>query len=469
MACAILGAGKASGRFPEIAERKMIIMPDVTFYQRILNSLSEGVLTLDKNWSVLCFNDAAEKIIGLTCEEVIGRKFQDVFMSSTCEFKPLVSKAMETGQAVSDGAVVIMSKNQGAVPASVNVVPLLGNDGTVEGVVATFRDVSDLEVLRKELRGEYAFGDIISRNARIRRILEILPDIATSDSTVLVLGESGTGKELFAHAIHNMSDRHDKRFVAVNCGALPDTLLESELFGYEKGAFTDARKDKMGRFALADGGTLFLDEIGDISPAMQVKLLRVLQEREYEPLGGTRTVKANVRIIAATNRDLKQLVASDRFRSDLFYRLNVVQIDLPRLADRREDLPLLLEHFIRRFNALKGRSVKRISKAALNRLMRHDFPGNIRELENIIEHAYILCRSDEIQEQCLPQYLLEDQPPACYQEPGIMTAGILPTSERETIISVLKEADGHRGKAASALGIDKSTLWRKMKRHNIHL
>ena len=443
-------------------------MQDFTLYQRILNSLSEGVLTLDREWNILCFNRAAEQILGLTHEDVIGRPFREVFMSTTCEFRPLIQRAMETGETISEVGVVVLNQRQQRVPVSVNVSPITDEAGAREGVVVTFRDVSDLELLRKELRGEYTFGDIVSGSPRVRRILEILPDIAQSDSTVLILGASGTGKEVFARAIHNLSERRDKRFVAVNCGALPDTLLESELFGYEKGAFTDARKDKPGRFALAEGGTLFLDEIGDISPAMQVKLLRVLQEREYEPLGATRPVKSDVRILAATNHDLKQLVAEGRFRSDLYYRLNVVQIDLPPLAERREDLPLLIEHFIRRFNAKKGRTIARISRAALNRLMRHDFPGNIRELENVIEHAYILCRGDEIQEGCLPQYLHENAIPACYEAPAASPeSGVLIQNEKETIIKVLREVGGHRGRAAEALGIDKSTLWRKMKKYGI--
>jgi PAS domain S-box-containing protein len=449
-------------------------MQDGVLYQHILNSLSEGVLTLDRDWNVMCFNRAAERLLGLTSEEVVGRPFRDVFMSTTCEFRPLVQRAMETGESILEAGVVIMNRRQELVPVSVNVAPIMDEAGARDGVVATFRDVSDLELLRKELRGEYAFGDIVSRSPKIRRVLEILPDVARSDSTVLILGASGTGKEVFARAIHNLSDRRDKRFVAVNCGALPDTLLESELFGYEKGAFTDARKDKPGRFALAEGGTLFLDEIGDVSPAMQVKLLRVLQEREYEPLGATRSVKANARVLAATNRDLKLLVAEGRFRSDLYYRLNVVQIDLPPLAKRREDLPLLIEHFIRRFNAKKGRAIERVSRAALNRLMRHDFPGNVRELENVIEHAFILCRGDEIQEGCLPQYLLEDATPACYEPPAIArdsanasSRSLAPQNEKETIIAALRDAGGHRGRAATALGIDKSTLWRKMKKHGI--
>ena len=226
----------------------------------------------------------------------------------------------------------------------------------------------------------------------MRQIFELLPKIAESESAVLIEGASGTGKELFARALHNLSRRRSKKFVAINCGALPDNLLESELFGYKAGAFTDARRDKPGRFALANGGTIFLDEIGDISSAMQARLLRVLQERVYEPLGGVEPVKTDVRVIAATNKSLGKLVEQGRFREDLFYRIHVIRIELPSLRDRREDIPLLIDHFIARFNRLKGKDIAGVSDPVLARLMEHDFPGNVRELENIIEHAFVLCR-----------------------------------------------------------------------------
>jgi DNA-binding NtrC family response regulator len=283
---------------------------------------------------------------------------------------------------------------------------------------------------------------------------------------VLIEGQTGTGKELVATAIHNLSARSEQKYVAVNCGALPDTLLESELFGYKKGAFTDARQDKPGRFALAEGGTLFLDEVSDISTALQVKLLRVLQEKEYEPLGATRTVKANVRVIAATNKPLMEQVKRGAFRDDLYYRLNVVRIVLPRLAERREDIPLLVNHFIARINAERGKQFQGFSDAAMARLMDHEFPGNVRELQNIVERATILCRGDWIEPDCLPGELLSmphDEP----RRATLRAAAPLEEAESAAIAQALRDYGGHRGRTAAALGIDKSTLWRKMKKFAI--
>jgi transcriptional regulator with PAS, ATPase and Fis domain len=300
----------------------------------------------------------------------------------------------------------------------------------------------------------------------IRRILDILPDIAASESSVLIEGPTGTGKELFAKAIHDLSARSEHKYVAVNCGALPDTLLESELFGYKKGAFTDARHDKPGRFALAEGGTLFLDEISDISTALQVKLLRVLEAKEYEPLGATKTVKANVRVITATNKPLIEQVNRGTFRDDLYYRLNVVRVVLPRLAERREDIPLLVNHFISRINAEQGKQFQGFSEDAMALLMNYEFPGNIRELQNIVERAAILCRGDWIEAECLPAELLSmsfDE----LQMPSSPSNTPLGEAESATIVRALRDYTGHRGMTAAALGIDKSTLWRKMKKYAI--
>ena len=265
---------------------------------------------------------------------------------------------MQNGRQWVDRRVDILDSQGETIPVSISTAVLREEDGEIVGGVETFRDLSAIELLRKEIDDRYTFEDIISKNHRIRQILDILPDIATSESTVLIEGPTGSGKELFAKAIHNLSRRAEEKYIPVNCGALPDTLLESELFGYKKGAFTDAKADKPGRFALAEGGTLFLDEIGDISTALQVKLLRVLQEKEYEPLGATTTTKSNVRVIAATNKPLADLVARGTFREDLFYRLNVVKLSLPPLSERREDIPLLAEHFLRQLNAQQGKQIE---------------------------------------------------------------------------------------------------------------
>jgi transcriptional regulator with PAS, ATPase and Fis domain len=259
--------------------------------------------------------------------------------------------------------------------------------------------------LRKELKERYSFQDIITKSKFLHEIFRVLPDIAESDAKALITGESGTGKELFATALHNLSPRKKRPLVKVNCGALPETLLESELFGYKRGAFTDAKQDKPGGFRLAEGVSIFLDEIGDISQATQIKLLRVLESKEYEPLGGTRTEKADVSIISATNRDLWSRVHSGEFREDLYFRLNVVTIDIPPLRERPEDTPLLVDHFLRHFNRIKGKSIAGLTQPAMQILLNHDYPGNVRELGNILEHAFILCKTHHIGPVCIPTYL----------------------------------------------------------------
>ena len=280
----------------------------------------------------------------------------------------------------------------------------------------------------------------------------------------MIQGESGTGKELFAHAIHNLSRQSKKPLIIVNSGALPDTLLESELFGYKKGAFTDAKKDKPGRFAMAEGGTIFLDEIGDISPAMQVRLLRVLQEKTYEPLGSTESVRANVRFVTASNQNLEQLVEQGKFREDLFYRLNVVSIMLPPLKDRKEDIPLLIDHFINRFNRLKNKNITNVSDEVLTILMDHNFPGNIRELENIIEYGFVLCSNQIIQISHLPEQLKEKYTKISNKA----TAGLtLATIQKRALEQALIRNNWKRMATARELNIDKGTLRRMIKRLEI--
>ncbi|MCK4606689.1 MAG: sigma 54-interacting transcriptional regulator, partial [candidate division Zixibacteria bacterium] len=358
---------------------------DVT--RTILDSIADGVFTVDREWRITSFNRAAEEITGILKEEAIGQRCCDVFHASICETNCALKETFETGGAVVNRAVYIIDADGERVPISISTAVLKDKSGNTIGGVETFRDLSAIEELRRELEKKYSFNDIVSKSNKMSQLFNILPSIAQSDSTVLIEGESGTGKELVARALHNLSHRKDKPIVAVNCGALPDTLLESELFGYKAGAFTDARKDKPGRFAMADAGTIFLDEIADISPALQVRLLRVIQERTYEPLGATESVQADVRIVTATNRDIEKLVSKGEFRQDLYYRINVVRIKLPPLRERKEDIPLLIDHFIRRFNNLKKKYISDISPDALAVLMDYEYPGNIRELENIIEHA----------------------------------------------------------------------------------
>ncbi len=426
----------------------------------ILDSINEGVFTVNLEWRITTFNRAAERITGVDRQEALGRPCCEVFRASICENACALRRTLTTGKPVVNATAHIVSHAGQRIPIRISTALLKGPDGAVIGGVETFQDLSQVEQLRKELEARYTFEDIVGRSPAMTSLFEILPQIAESDSTVLIEGASGTGKELFARAIHNLSRRRKKRFVAVNCAALPDTLLESELFGHKAGAFTDARKDKPGRFAMADGGTIFLDEIGDISPAMQVRLLRVLQERCIEPLGSVEPVKVDVRVLAATNKDLARLVRAGRFREDLFYRIRVVYLKLPSLRQRREDIPLLVERLVAKFNRLQGKDIAGVSNEVLARLMDHDYPGNVRELENIIEQAFVLCRGGMIELHHLPPELR----PASAQ-PGGEHGGptTLDAMERVLIAEALSRHQGNRKKAARDLGIHTSTLFRKLK------
>jgi PAS domain S-box-containing protein len=427
---------------------------------QLLDSVPDGVFTVDAEWRITAFNRAAEQITGIRRAEALGRRCCDVFRASICESACAVKQTLATGRPVVNKVVYIINAAGQRLPISVSTAVLKDPRGRVLGGVESFRDLRVVEELQRQAQAQDSFSDIIGRSASMRELFELLPVVATSESTVLLEGASGTGKELVARAIHELSPRKAHRFVAVNCGALPDTLLESELFGYKAGAFTDARKDKPGRFALAQGGTILLDEIGDISPALQARLLRVLQERVYEPLGAVEAVKADVRVIAATNKDLRQLVREGRFREDLFYRVHVVRLELPNLRQRREDIPLLVEHFIGRFNRLQGRDIAGVSDDVLRRLMEHDFPGNVRELENVIEHAFVLCRGGLIEEAHLPSHLRGEGsgPPS-----GLPVGLTLAAMEKVLIGDTLQRHRGNRAAAARALGINASTLFRKIK------
>ncbi|MBU1547855.1 MAG: sigma 54-interacting transcriptional regulator [Proteobacteria bacterium] len=440
---------------------------EVSMGELILDSIADGAFTVDKDFRITSFNRAAEDITGVHRSEAMGRKCYEVFRADICQETCALKKSIATGRDVSNIKVYIHDAEDDLVPISVNTSVLRGENGEVIGGVETFRDISSMEALRKEISETYSFNDIISKNHTIKNIFATLPDIARSESTVLIEGASGSGKELFAKAIHSLSKRKG-RYITLNCAALPDTLLESKLFGYEKGAFTDAKGNKPGRFALAEKGTIFLDEIGDISPALQLKLLRVLQEKEYEPLGGTATRKTDVRVIAATNKNLKEQVDKGTFRADLFYRLNVIKISLPPLAERREDIPLLVEHFIDKFNKLKNKQIRTVSPDVLDILMRHEFPGNVRELENIIEYCFVLCHGETIERMHLPEGLVPRiSGEGAGHENLRIEANPLLNAEASTIFEALQRFNGHRGKSAAYLGIDKATLWRKMKKFDI--
>ncbi len=433
--------------------------PAVNERDVILDSINEGVFTIGPDWRITSFNQAAEHITGVSRENSVGRLCSEVFHANVCENACSLRKTFETGKPVVNATAHIVNNKGITVPIRISTAILKDRDGNVIGGVETFQDLSQVEQLRKELHSRHTFEDIVGRSPAMIRLFEMLPLIAGSSSTVLIEGPSGTGKELFARALHNLSPRRKKRFVAVNCAALPDTLLESEFFGHKAGAFTDAKKDKPGRFALAQGGTIFLDEIGDISPALQVRLLRVLQERVIEPLGSTEPVKVDVRVIAATNRNLSNLVKEGKFREDLYYRIRVIHLALPALKDRREDIPFLVDHIIAKYNRLQGKNIAGVSFEASTRLMGYDFPGNVRELENIIEQAFVLCGGDTIELHHLPPELR----PALISPAGDSGFTSLKAMERHLIVETLRRYGGNRTRAARDLGIDASTLYRKIR------
>jgi PAS domain S-box-containing protein len=430
----------------------------------VLDCVADGVFTVDADWRITSFNQAAEEITGLSRDDVLGRPCREVFQASICESGCGLKRAIDNDKSVLMRAIYITNGDGERVPVSISAAVLRDLDGQVIGGVETFRDLSLVQVAHDEpVRASAGLGGIVGHSPAMQRVFDLLPVVAESDSTVLIEGDSGTGKELIARAVHELSCRRKRPMVAVNCGAIPDTLLESELFGHKAGAFTDARRDKPGRFALADGGTLFLDEIGEVSPALQVRLLRVLQERVYEPLGGTESVPVDVRIIAATNRNLRELVDRGVFRRDLYYRVNVVRIQVPPLRDRREDIPALIDHFLAGYNERRTAHIEGVAPEVMRLMMVYDFPGNVRELQNVLEHASVLCGGGVIRREHLPPELGgRDAPDTVGDEPVMVL-------QRNLIQSALDRHAGNRRAAARDLGIHVTTLWRQARKLGIEL
>lgn len=438
------------------------------FLELILSSIADGVFTVGRDWKITSFNRAAERITGVPAEEAIGQRCCDVFHANICEAGCALRQTLDTGLEQIDLPARILDAKGKSTPISVSTAVLRDADGTLIGAVETFRDLSAIEQLRREIKSQYTFEDIVGKSEAFRKIFALLPDIADSESTVLIEGPSGSGKELLARAVHNLSRRAEQPYVVVNCGALPVTLFESELFGYVRGAFTDAKRDKPGRITLAEGGTIFFDEVSELPPETQVKLLRVLQQREYEPLGGEGPLKTNVRVVAATNRKLAELVSQGKFRDDLYFRLAVIRLTVPPLRERRQDIPFLVEHFIRRFSAKRGKQITGVTPAVMEILMRHDFPGNVRELENLIEYGFVLCHDLQIDVHHLPEDLqsgvrrqasVSGTPPAARDPKKRLKA-----AEGDAIRSALRVNQGRVEETARDLGISRTTLWRKMKK-----
>jgi transcriptional regulator with PAS, ATPase and Fis domain len=373
---------------------------------------------------------------------------------------------MKKGKPTIGNELEIISKPGRRVPIRVNSAILINNKNEKIGAVETFIDISEIKNLSEHLDERFKYENIVGKNKEIKQIINVLESVSQTDSSVLITGESGTGKELAARAIHLNSHRRTGPFTAVNCSAFAESLIESELFGHEKGAFTGAIKSKVGRFELANGGTLFLDEIGDLSITVQTKLLRVLETREIERVGSNKPIKIDTRIIAATNKNLEREIEAGRFREDLYYRINVMNIQLPPLRERKDDLPILVNHFIEKFNSKFERNIKHFSSSAFDILMDYNWPGNIRELENVIEHCFVLCDSDIIQIEHLPKRLREREFNTI-QGSDTNNFNHIKDAERNIIINTLKKHNGNRSKTAEELNIHPTTLWRKMKKFNL--
>jgi PAS domain S-box-containing protein len=432
----------------------------------ILDNLDIGVLTVDRGNHISFFNTVAEKITGYARSELLGK-------ACTKVFGPRFGKDFQRAPTLLDdenGHIRVetdLTTREGQhIPIRANYVALKNEEGEVVGGLTTISDLSLQYHYKSAIQGQYTYYDMVGRHPEMQKIFEVIPVIASSDATVLIEGPTGTGKDLLAKIIHNVSDRADRKLIKVNCASLPDNLLESEMFGYVKGAFTGADRDKPGRFQLADGGTIFLDEIGDLPLPLQAKLLRVIEDREFYALGSRQTTRVDVRILSATNQNLKQLVDEKKFREDLYYRLNVMRLELPALKSRKSDLPLLIEHILKRICTTKNTNISRIDESAMEVLLNYDYPGNVRELENILEHALIICRGDTIERKHFPLWLLKNEASDASDD-SISGSARRAWDEKERIVDTLRRYRWNRSTTARALNMDRTTLWRKMKKYQI--
>ncbi len=433
--------------------------------EAIFDSVRDGIMLVDQKKVILQANQAFVNLFALPAG-LVGMSLAQLPKNIREAFVDVVEKTMLTNQAVVDQRLETTDPSQKLCVLNVSTAPCLGDTGNPMGVVLTVRDQTRLESLEKSLKKRQKFEHIVGRSEPVQAMFGLIENLAEVDTTVLIAGESGTGKELVAEALHYRSDRRDKALVKVNCAALPENLLESELFGHIKGSFTGALKDKIGRFEQADGGTIFLDEIGDISPALQVRLLRVLQSKEIEKVGGTGTIKVDVRIVAATNQDLLKKVQNDEFREDLYYRLRVVQVPMPPLRDRREDIPLLIEHFVKLYNQRFKRQILGLNEDAAKQMTAYVWPGNIRELQHAVEHAFVLCREDVIDTRHLPPELQDGTNPGAVS-PALTPFDAGPEEEAEKILAALEKSAWNKSRAARLLGFSRRTIYRKMQEFGI--
>jgi PAS domain S-box-containing protein len=440
--------GHLVGLFQALQEKTDQVQLERNKVQAVLDSIAEGVITVNNERVVTSINRTGARIVGQPESEIVGKTcYEFLSCRAECAQACPVTQVLDGAPGVTNFETEYVDRGGHPLPVSLSVSALRDEHGQIVGAVEAFRDLRDLTPPRPA-------SDLVSGNPRMHRIMELVEVLKDSDATVLLQGESGTGKGLLAETIHRSGNRARQPFVKVNCAALPEGLLESELFGHVKGAFTGAIRDAIGRFELADGGTAFLDEVSELSPSTQVKLLRFLQEQEFERVGSTKTVHVNVRVIAATNQDLRQLMLQGRFRQDLFYRLNVIPIELPPLRERPEDIAALVEHILAKL-ASKGRKVKAVAPAAMDAFLQYPWPGNIRELENTLEHAVVCSKGSVIELSALPRSVL--RPAAALLQPA---SG----DKVEQTLEVLTRHRGNQSAAARALGINRTTLWRRLKK-----
>jgi len=435
----------------------------------ILDSLNMGIFTVNRNGLITFFNRTAEKISGYSRMELLGKESCTLFGHRDKKGKGLIRQAIKKGIPVSGIKGTLLNSEDEKIPVAVDYIPLINNQNKVIGGLTALQDMTLVHQLYQVKHHKYDFHHMIGKAPVMEKLFNLARVVAGTESTILIEGPTGTGKDLMAKIIHSQSHRAGRPFIKVNCAAIPENLLESEIFGYAKGAFTGADRDKPGRFSEAHTGTIFLDEIGDLPLSLQAKLLRVLEDREFYPLGSRETQKVDIRIISATNRRLEHLVAEKKFREDLFYRLNVLRLDLPPLSQRQGDLPLLIRHILRKQSAAMEKLVPDICETAMQFLLNYGYPGNVRELENILEHSLIICQDDMIRSEHLPAYLLERTPTPLPLQQAIPEKTKYPEtfSQRDALINVLNKHNWHRGLTAQALNIDRTTLWRKMKKFQL--
>jgi PAS domain S-box-containing protein len=453
--------------YDELQEKNKKLIEEKNKLEAIFRSKLEGTFTVNTDWEITAFNRSAERITGYKEKEVIGKRYSEVYRTMTGKEENQFNSIINDHMPLQYKEMLITRKDEQKIPVRANSAPLIDASDEQIGAVVTFQDISELKNLSDHLEERFHFENIIGQSKPMQNVYHMMDNVINTDSTVLITGNSGTGKEVVARAIHLNSERKLEPFMVVNCTAFAETLLESELFGHEKGAFTGAIKNKPGRFELAGKGTLFLDEIGDISLHVQVKLLRVIENRQFERVGGTETLELKARIITATHRNLEEEIVAGRFREDLFYRINVINIRLPSLAEHKEDIPGLVNHFMEKFRRRFKKNINNISPNSMLVINNYNWPGNIRELENVIEHAFVVCNGEVIETEHLPERLWAVLENLDFNNDKGEQESPIKIAEKQLISDMLEKFNGNRTKTANALGIDKSTLWRKMKKFRL--